>query len=172
MSKQFTANIPSSSKMSLTGSLSQNWKKFKRQFENYAIASRLDKEEDAGYKVAVFLATVGEEVHDIVIINSLKFAEPGDEKILAKVMEKLEEFFVGDTHEAYESSRFHLLRQEDGESVEAFIAALRKLAKNFNFSTLEERLIWDQATWDSNTPRTKNCTHRNLLTVPVLLVKP
>ena len=78
--------------MSLTGSWSQNWKKFKRQFENYAIASRLDKKEDEGYRVAVFLATVGEEAHDIV--DSLKFAEPGDEKILAKVMEKLEEFFV------------------------------------------------------------------------------
>ena len=75
MSKQFTANVPSPSKMSLTGSLSQNWKKFKRQFENYAIASRFDKEEDEGYKVAVFLATVGEEAHDIV--DSLKFAEPG-----------------------------------------------------------------------------------------------
>ena len=78
------------------------------------------------------------------VVNSLKFAKPGDKKILAKVIEKLEEFFVGDTHEAYESYRFHLRRQEDGESIEAFIAALRKLAKNCNFSTLEERLIRDQ----------------------------
>ena len=99
--------------MSLTGSLSQNRKKFKRQFENYAIASKLDKEEDEGYKVAVFLATVGEEAHEIVA--SLKFAEPGDKKLLAKVKGKSEDFFVGDTHEAYESYRFHLRRQEDRE---------------------------------------------------------
>ena len=143
MSKHFTANVPAPSKMSLTGSLSENWKKFKRQFENYVIASRLDKEESEEYKVAVFLAIVGEEAHDVV--DNLKFEAEADAKKLDKVMEKLEEYFVGDTHEAYESYRFHLRRQEEGESIEAFIAALRKLAKNCNFSTLEDRLIRDQA---------------------------
>ena len=139
--KQFTANVPPPSKMSLTGNLTQNWRKFKRQFENYAVASRLTREEDDEYKVAVFLAVIGEEAHEVV--DSLKFDDINDRKKLNKVVEKLETFFIGDTHEAYESYRFHLRKQED-ESIEAYIAALRQLAKTCNFGQLEERLIRDQ----------------------------
>ena len=59
-------------------------------------------------------------------------------------MKKLEDFFVGDTHEAFESYKFHLRKQEASESIEAHVAALRKLARTCNFDKLEERLIRDQ----------------------------
>ena len=59
MQKQFTANVPARDKMCLEGNLSQNWKRFKRQFGNYCIASRLSREEGENYQVAVFLAVFG-----------------------------------------------------------------------------------------------------------------
>ena len=74
------------------------------------------------------------------IYDNLKFESPDDKNNLKKVMEKLEDFFVGDTHEAFETYKFHLRKQEVSES----IAALRKLAKMCNFDKLEERLIRDQ----------------------------
>ena len=105
MQKQFTANVPDSDKMCLEGSLSQNWKRFKPQFEYYAIASQLSRE-DENDQVAVFLAVLGPDACDIN--DNLKFESPDDKNDLKKVVEKLEDFFVGDTHEAFESYKFHL----------------------------------------------------------------
>jgi hypothetical protein len=56
----------------------------------------------------------------------------------------MQEFFVGDTHEAYESYKFHSRKQDVDESIEAYIAALRQLAKTCNYGEIEERLIRDQ----------------------------
>ena len=84
MHKQFTANIPAPDKMCLEGNLSQNWKRFKRQFGNYCLASRLSREEDENYHVAIFLAILGPdacEIHD-----NLKFEAPDDKNNLKKVI--------------------------------------------------------------------------------------
>ena len=140
--RQFTANVPAPEKMCLEGNLSQNWKRFRRQFENYAIASRLNREEDQEYQVSVFLAVFGPDACEI--FDNIKFDDEDDKNDLQKVMEKLQDFFVGDTHEAFESYKFHLRKQEASESIEGYIAALRKLAKTCNFDKLEERLIRDQ----------------------------
>ena len=65
-SRQYTANVPLPSKLNVSdgSNLAQNWKKFKGHFENYAIATRLNKEE-AEFQCAVFLATIGEDAMDI-----------------------------------------------------------------------------------------------------------
>lgn len=142
--RQFTANVPLPSKLNTDGSsIAQNWKKFRRQFENYAIASRLNKE-DGEFQCAVFLATVGEDAMDI--FDGFHFENEGDKKNLDKVLKAFDDFCVGETHEAYESYKFHMRRQEPGETIEAFIASLRQLAKSCNFgeAQLEERLIRDQ----------------------------
>ena len=82
MQKQFTANIPAPDKMCLEGNLSQNWKRFKRQFGNYCLASRLSREEDENYQVAV-LGPDACEIYD-----NLKFAAPDDKNDLKKVTQK------------------------------------------------------------------------------------
>ena len=98
--RQFTANVPAPEKMCLEGNLSQNWKRFRRQFENYAIASRLNREEDQYYQVSVFLAVFGPDACEI--FDNIKFDDEDDKNDLQKVMEKLQDFFVGYTHEAFE----------------------------------------------------------------------
>ena len=60
------------------------------------------------------------------------------------VMNKLENLFVGETHEAFESYKFHLRKQEPSENIETYMAALSQLAKNCNFGQLRDRLIRDQ----------------------------
>ena len=135
-SRQYTAIVPLPSKLNVSdGCLSHNWKKFKRQFQNYRVASRLDKE-------PVFLATVGEDAMDI--FDGFKFEQEADMQDLGKIMEKFEDFCVGETHEAYESYKFHLRRQEPSETIEAYISSLRQMAKNCNFVVLEDRIIRDQ----------------------------
>ena len=128
--------------MCLEGNLSQNWKRFRRQFENYAIASRLNREEEQEYQVSVFLAVFGPDACEI--FDNIKFDEEDDKNDLQKVMEKLQDFFVGDTHETFESYKFLSQKAGTSESMKGCIAALRKLAKMCNFDKLEERLIRDR----------------------------
>ena len=141
-SRQYTANVPLPSKLNVSdGCLSHNWKKFKRQFQNYRVASRLDKEPNE-FQSAVFLATVGEDAMDI--FDGFEFEQEADMQDPGKIMETFEEFYVGETHEAYESYKFHLRRQEPSETIEAYISSLRQLAKNCNFGVLEDRMTRDQ----------------------------
>ena len=89
-SRQYTANVPLPSKLNVSdGCLSHNWKKFKRQFQNYRVASRLDKEPNE-FQSAVFLANVGEDAMDI--FNGFKFEQEADMQDLRKIMEKFEDF--------------------------------------------------------------------------------
>ena len=83
MQKQVTANVPAPDKICSEGNLPQNWKRFKRQFENYSIA----REEDESYQVAVFLAVLGPDACEIY--DNLKFEAPDDKNDLKKVMKKL-----------------------------------------------------------------------------------
>ena len=112
--RQFTANIPVPAKLDVSaGNLSQNWKRFKRHWDNYIVASRLS-EEDQNFQCAVFLATVGEDALDI--FDGLKFDSDADRKNLITVMQKFEQFCVGQTHEAYESYKFHLKKTRAGRN--------------------------------------------------------
>ena len=81
-----------------------------------------------------FFATIGQEVFDIY--DDVELDNEEDKIDLEIVMKKLEDFFAGETHEAFESYKLHLRKQESTESIEAYVAALRQLAKNCNFGQL------------------------------------
>ena len=44
-------------------------------------------------------------------------------------------------NETYESYLFYMRSQDVGESVESYIATLRKMAKTYNFGQVEDRLV-------------------------------
>ena len=142
MAKSFSANIPVPEKMSFSGCKAENWRTFKRNFLNYSIASRLTKEPDTEYQTSVLLSIIGQDAYDVY--EGLDFDSEDDRNDFHTVMDKFEEFFVGDRHEAYESYRFHLRKQEESETIETYITALRRLAKNCNFGDLTSRMIRDQ----------------------------
>ncbi|KAK7101729.1 hypothetical protein V1264_020066 [Littorina saxatilis] len=138
--RHYTANVPVPSKLGMEGNLSQNWKKFRRQWDNYEIASRLDKERE--YRCAVLLACIGEDAVDVY--DSMRFTEGENKKDISVVIKKLKDFCVGATHEAFETYKFHTRSQEASESIEAYVAALRKLVKNCNYGEMEDRMLRDR----------------------------
>uniref|UniRef100_A0A0L8GA26 Retrotransposon gag domain-containing protein n=1 Tax=Octopus bimaculoides TaxID=37653 RepID=A0A0L8GA26_OCTBM len=93
-------------------------------------------------KLQYFWRTIREECFDIY--EGLQFDDEEQKKDLSEVINKFEEFFVGETHTAYESYQFHLRKQENFENIETFISVLRQLAKNCSFGELKDRLIMDQ----------------------------
>ena len=62
--------------MILIGNVANNWRKFKQNFLNYSIASRLSRKPDTTFMTLVFLATTGEEAYDIY--DGLKFDSKED----------------------------------------------------------------------------------------------
>ena len=70
------------------GCLSHNWKKFKRQLQNYRVSSRLDKEPNE-FQSAVFLAT-GEDAMDI--FDGFKLEQEADMQDLGKTWKSLRIF--------------------------------------------------------------------------------
>ena len=72
--------IPFPGKLDLDGNIATNWKKFKRTWDNYEIAS-------------------GAEA--MYIFDGFAFDNEDDEKDIAKVIEKFEAFCIGKTNDTF-----------------------------------------------------------------------
>ena len=59
-------------------------------------------------------------------------------------MDKFEQFCVGEANEIYETFLFNKRNQEEGETIDAYVSSLRKLAKTCNFKANEERMLRDR----------------------------
>ena len=142
--KSFTPQgIPPPSKLKITddSSLQLNWKRFLRGWTNYEVATGLIGE-SVQYRCAVFMTVIGEDACEK--FEGFKFEQGEAENNIATVIAKFEEFCVGTTHEAFESYRFHVRDQEQTESIDAYVAELRKLARGCNFGDQEDRMIRDR----------------------------
>ena len=59
-------------------------------------------------------------------------------------MDKFEQFCVGEANEIYETFLFNKRNQEEGETRDAYVSSLRKLAKTCSFKANEERMLRDR----------------------------
>ena len=135
------SNIPLPSKLELKGNLATNWKRFKRLWKNYEIASRLSSQ-SSELRTATLLTCIGPDVLDIY--DGLPFTDEAEKTNVDKVIELLEAYFIGETNEIYEAYLFNQRVQEVGESFDSFLTALRTLAKTCNFGSMQDRMIRDR----------------------------
>ena len=70
--------------------------------------ARLDKFEEI-FKAALFLSVIREEA--LEMFEGTDFATETDRNILSKIVEKFEEFCIGETNETYERFVFNLRNQ-------------------------------------------------------------
>ena len=57
------------------------------------------------------------------------------------VLDKFEQFCVGEGNEIYETFLFNKRNQEEGETIDAYVSTLRKLTKTCSFKANEERML-------------------------------
>ncbi|GFO24968.1 30S ribosomal protein s7p [Plakobranchus ocellatus] len=97
-SKHFTANLPPPSKLELTdkASVKKHWLRFQRQWDNYAMASRLNIEPDQ-FQVAVFLTCVGDDADDV--LDGMRLRETERDSV-QKLNAILSEYCLGKSNES------------------------------------------------------------------------
>ena len=85
--------------------------------------------------------------------NGFQFDNPEDRNDLCKIIEKFDQYTIGELNEMFERYNFNSRNQEDNESIEAYVTALHTLAITCNFcdcmhdSILRDRIvlgIWDK----------------------------
>jgi len=97
------------------------------------------------YKVALFLHCIG--VDALKIFNGFPFDSPDDRNNLSKIIEKFDQYTIGELNETFERYNFNSRNQEENESIDAYVTALRRLAKTCNFcdcmrdSILRDRIV-------------------------------
>ncbi|GFR80074.1 monomeric sarcosine oxidase [Elysia marginata] len=139
--RHFTANMPPPSKLELTDrvSIKRNWLRFQRQWNNYAIASRLTIEPEQ-FQVAVLLTCIGDDANDV--LDGMRLQDTERDSVL-KLTTILAEYCIGKANETFESYQFHKRNQTEGETIDNYVTNLRQIAKLCNFKE-EDRMIRDR----------------------------
>jgi hypothetical protein len=74
----------------------------------------------------------------------MEFASDDDRTDIAKIIDAFQRFCVGEVNITYDRCVFNRRIQETGESFDAFLSDVRRLAKSCDFSTLEDSFIRDR----------------------------
>ena len=84
---------------------------------------------------------MGDEADDV--LRGLKLSDT-DLRNYSKVQEGFQSFFVVKKNIVYELARFNMRKQEENETVDAFVTALYALAEHCNYGTLHDELLRDR----------------------------
>lgn len=141
MSTSNTNAIPPPAPLKVVGDVAADWERFKSEFDNYEIATDL-VDSDARKRAAILLACLGSAAH--TIFRTFKFDDDADRNKVEKIKEAFDKHWLGEVNVTYERYVFHQRIQQPGETIEAFVADLRKLAKSCAFEHLEDSLIRDR----------------------------
>ena len=124
----------------------EKWKKFKRAWNNYSLATELDKKSEA-VQVATLLTVIGEEARE-VFATFKDWTVEGDESKIKPVLAKFEAYCQPRKNVPFERYRFNHHAQEPGETYDQYRTALRKIADGCEFDKitpdqiLRDRLVF------------------------------
>ena len=131
--------IPPPEKMVIDGDIAGNWQFFKDSWDNYAIATGLDKK-DKTIQVATLLTVMGKDCH--TIYKNLPMTEE-ERKDPADILKKLTEHFEPTKNTIYERFLFNSCVQ-GSDPFDTFVSKLRQLAATCEYGELQDQLIRDR----------------------------
>ena len=138
----------------LDTNVADNWRLFRQKWKNYSVISKLDQQEQS-YQVALLLHTVGDEA--LRIYNGFVFTTTENNRTIKEILEKFDEYAVGEINETYERFVFNKRCQREDESFESFLTELRTLVKSCNFcDTCLESIVRDRIVLGIRNPDIQN----------------
>ena len=122
--------------LSCHGNINENWKMWKARFENYLVASEVNKK-DENTQCAQLLHYIGEQ--GFKIYSTFKFEENEVNK-LKPLLTKFDSHFIGKENIAYERYKFFTYKQQEGQSTDDFIIEVKKRAEGCKLGNLKDSL--------------------------------
>ena len=131
----------------------EKWKKFKRAWTNYALATELNTKSEA-VPVATLLTVIGEEARE-VFSTFTDWVDDDEAKILP-VLAKFEQYCQPRKNTPFERYRFNRRSQEQGESYDQYRTALRKLGESCEFQTITpDEILRDRLVFGIRDPKVR-----------------
>lgn len=134
-------NIPFPRPLDMKDDLANNWKHFKSVRKNNEVATGL-YEKDNKLRCATFLTCMGSDA--LRVFDGLKFQNAEDKEKIDAVIKAMDEFCIGQTNEIYERYTFNKWDREPNETIDAYVAMLRTLARTCKYEALEDEMIRDR----------------------------
>ena len=135
-----TYQIPAPEHVDCNGDVPTNWKIFREAYEDYLIATGLDKK-DKAIQVATLKSLMGTECKKILKRLQLSADEMKEPEI---ILGKLEAYFVPERNILYERHIFHNTEQQAHETIDQFVIKLRQLVEPCKFGALEDEMVRDR----------------------------
>ena len=145
------SNFPIPSPMVCKGNLVANWEFFRQQWEDYEVATGLDKQ-STKVRFASFRSVMGKDCLQ-TFLNLNILAE--DRNNVEACITALENYFKPRCNVVYERYVFNCCEQNQGRPVDSYVTRLRKLASSCEFGTLTDELIHDKLVIGLNDRGTK-----------------
>lgn len=112
------------------GNISENWRRFKRNFDIFAAAIGLDEKTDV-VKINTFLNAIGPnavEVYDTFELTQM------ERTTYARVIGSFEEFCKARKNTVYERYIFYQRNQRDGEPFDSYLLEIKQLVRTCEFA--------------------------------------
>ena len=116
------------------------WPRWKRQFEQFRLASGLSAESD-DRQVSTLLYCMGENAEDILVSTNIS---DDDRKKYVSVVRQFDDFFKVWKNVIFKRARFNRRCQAAGETIEQFITSLYTLAESCDYGDLKDQMIRDR----------------------------
>lgn len=122
------------------GNISENWRRFKRNFDIYLNAAELNTKPDAT-KINVFLNVIGEEAVEMYDTLQLTNEERAN---YTAVVKAVNDFCEPKKNTVYERFVFYKRKQKEGESFDSFLVDIKRLVKDCGFAAIENEMLRDR----------------------------
>lgn len=117
------------------------WKRWRQQFNLFVKASGV-KSESSGVQASLLVNLIGPEGFDVY--QTFSFENDKDKDDVNVIIKKFDKYFGAKINITLVRYKFFTRNQDDGESIQTYVTALRLLSKDCEFGTLQEELIKDR----------------------------
>ena len=130
--------------LDLSGDMPSAWKLFKKRWDNYVLMSGLGKEERP-LQIAQLENCLGDDA--LKTLEGFQFDTGEDQRTVKEILDAFTAYTIGETNETLERFKFGKRTQQEGESIDKFVAALRILMKTCQYcpacapSILRDRIV-------------------------------
>lgn len=137
---KMTEHIKTVESLSFEGNVSENWRKFKRNWDIYAVAIGLDEKTQL-VKVNTFLNAAGTEAIEVFDTFNLTVVQ---RNTYNDVLASFEAFCAPRKNTVYERYKFHQRNQREGETFDTFLIDIKRLVRTCEFGENENEMLRDR----------------------------